>query len=201
MNHAKIRFLPALLLLAGCARAAAVDTAPAATVAAPVHTVYLARHAEKADDSADPALSHAGHARAEALRDRLRDAGIAAVIVSDRRRTAETAGPLSRAAGLAPTVVGTTGGGAAHVSGVVDAVRRAWNEGRGPVLVVGHSNTVPAIARALGATDAPEICDSEYANLWIVTVREGGAASLRRESFGVPDPATRTGCPAVMPGR
>jgi broad specificity phosphatase PhoE len=194
------RWIPVLLLAAGCARPASVETVPAAaTVPAPAHVVYLARHAEKADDSADPPLSDAGRARAEALRERLRDAGIATVIVSDRRRTAETADPLARAAGLAPIVIGTAGG--AHVAGVVDAVRRAWSEGRGPVLVVGHSNTVPAIARALGAVDAPDICDSEYANLWVVTVRDGAPAALRRESFGSADAPARSGCPAMMPGR
>ena len=193
------RWLPALLLAAGCARPASVGTAPAA--AAPPHVVYLARHAEKADDSADPPLSEAGRARAAALRERLRGAGIATVIVSDRRRTAETADPLARAVGVSPIVVGTAGGGAAHVSAVADAVRRAWNEGRGPVLVVGHSNTVPAIARALGAADAPDICDSEYANLWVVTARAGAPGVLRRESFGTADAPARSGCPATMPGR
>jgi broad specificity phosphatase PhoE len=194
------RWLPALLLTAGCARAASVETDPAAaTAATPAHVVYLVRHAEKADDSADPPLSDAGRVRADALRERLRDAGIGTVIVSDRRRTAETADPLARAAGLAPIVVATSGGG--HVAAVADAVRRAWSEGRGPVLVAGHSNTVPAIARALGAADAPDICESEYANLWIVTVREGAAATLRRESFGTADAPARSGCPAMAPAR
>ena len=196
------RWLPALLLAAGCARPASVDTVPAAAAApAPAHVAYLARHAEKMDDSADPPLSDAGRARADALRERLRDAGIATVIVSDRRRTVEPADPLARAAGVAPVVVTTSGGGGAHVAAVVDAVRRAWSEGRGPVLVVGHSNTVPAIARALGAGDAPDICDSEYANLWVVTVRDGAPTALRRESFGSADAPARSGCPAMMPGR
>lgn len=190
----------ALLLLA-CARPAEVESGPAAGAAPtmPSRVVYLARHAEKADESADPPLSEAGRARADALRERLRAAGIATVIVSDRRRTAETAEPLARAAGVAPVVVSTAGGGGAHVAAVAEAVRRAWNEGRGPVLVVGHSNTVPLIARALGAADAPDICDSEYSNLWIVTAAEGASPVLRRERFGAADAAARTGCPATMP--
>ena len=191
-----IPFALALLLVA-CGRSAQVERGGDASPAAPARVVYLARHAEKADDSVDPPLSQAGRVRAEALRERLRDAGIATVIVSDRRRTAETAEPLARAVGVAPTVVSTSGSGGAHVADVADAVRRAWSQGRGPVLVVGHSNTVPLIARALGAVAAPDICDSEYANLWIL-MSDGAAPTLRRESFGAADAAARTGCPATM---
>ena len=199
MTATPVRLTLALaLLLTACARAATIDSSGAAP-AAPAQTAFLARHAEKADDSADPPLSEAGRARAAALRERLRAAGVATVIVSDRRRTAETAGPLAQAAGVAPIVVSTAGGTAAHVSAVAEAVRRAWSDGRGPVLVVGHSNTIPLIARALGATDAPDICDSEYAHLYVVTLPDGGRASFRREPYGASDAAARTGCPAAMP--
>lgn len=183
-------------LLAACSPAQP-DPAPSPATAAP-RVVYLARHGEKVDDSADPSLSDAGRARAGALRERLRDAGIRTVIVSDRRRTAETAAPAAQAFGVAPIVVSTAGGGAAHVEAVAAAVRRAWSENGGPVLVVGHSNTVPLVARALGATDAPDICDSEYSNLWILSAPEGAAPTLRRESYGTADPAVPRGCPAPM---
>jgi hypothetical protein len=59
----------------------------------------------------------------------------------------------------------------------------AKNRGK-VVLVVGHSNTVPAILRGLGVTDVADIPDTEYDNLFIVTVPETGPARAVRAKFG-----------------
>src|SRR5205823_820783 len=64
--------------------------------------VFLVRHAEKADLSKDAALSAAGEARARALAERLREAGVTAIYTSEYRRTKQTAQPLARALGIAP---------------------------------------------------------------------------------------------------
>jgi hypothetical protein len=56
-------------------------------------------------------------------------------------------------------------GGAAHARVVADQVMK--NAG-GTVLVVGHSNTIPAIVGALGAPQPKELCDSEYDQLFVV---------------------------------
>jgi len=47
--------------------------------AAAQSTVVVVRHAEKADQSADPWLSDAGKRRAERLADMLRDTGVTAI--------------------------------------------------------------------------------------------------------------------------
>lgn len=52
----------------------------------------------------DPALHPAGEAQAEAVARRLAAAGVAAIYVSNLRRTAQTAAPLAAALGLTPVV-------------------------------------------------------------------------------------------------
>ena len=183
-----------LLAAAACATSSTRETSSASTtvIAAPAPAaagpaplvVYLVRHAEKADTTADPALSAGGAARAAALREALRDAGIGAVVVSDRKRTRETAQPLADLLGITPTAVPVSGGLPAHVAGVARAVRSA----RGAVLVVGHSNTVPAIIRALGGPAMSDICDPQYANLYILVLAPGEPAHLARAHYGAADP-------------
>lgn len=130
-------------------------------------TIFLIRHAEKAEgatgDAKDPDLSPAGRARADALALMLKDAGITSVFVTELRRTQQTAAPLARAADIQPTVVP-----AKETAALVDKLKEA----RGNVLVVGHSNTLPEIIRALGAPEPISIADEEYDNLFIWT---GGA--------------------------
>lgn len=159
----------------------------AAEAQSPARTVYVVRHAEKVDASRDPQLSDRGMTRARALAASLKDAGLDAVFVTQFVRTGETARPSAEAEGLTPEVI-TAGGGAVkdHALAVARAVRaRPAGEA---VLVVGHSNTVPAIVAALGGPEMGEICDAQYANLFVLTVPDSGATSTARLTFGEPDP-------------
>ncbi|MCG8455470.1 MAG: hypothetical protein MI919_04245, partial [Holophagales bacterium] len=65
------------------------------------------------------------------------------------------------------------------------------------VLVVGHSNTTPDLARALGAADVPEIPDHQYDDLWLVTVSAPPAgpvpAGAESEGASEPDRPARVG--------
>jgi len=56
------------------------------------------------DGQGDPALSPEGEEQAERLADRLADAGIQAIYVTNLRRTAQTAAPLATRLGLEPRV-------------------------------------------------------------------------------------------------
>jgi broad specificity phosphatase PhoE len=148
-------------------------------------TVILVRHAEKAAaPAADPPLTTEGTARAKALFEALRDAHVTAVIVTQFARTRETAAPTAAAFGVSPEIV--PAGGATHVRDVVAAIRKHAGE---TVLVVGHSNTVTEILAALGATKPPAICDSEYDNLYVVTIDPNNRASVVHGRFGAPTPA------------
>jgi broad specificity phosphatase PhoE len=128
--------------------------------------VVLVRHGEKADGSDDPPLSAAGEARARALAALLRDARLTAVYASERQRTQRTAAPTAEAGGLKVQVHP-----AKDATGLAARIRK--EQPRGRVLVVGHSNTLPAIAAAFGATDKLEIAETEYDNLLVLVPRRG----------------------------
>jgi hypothetical protein len=57
----------------------------------------------------------------------------------------------------------------------------------GTVLVVGHSNTVPAIVGALGAPQPKDLCDSEYDQVFTVVLGDGGSPRLIRSRYGAPN--------------
>lgn len=160
--------------------------------------IVLVRHAEKATETgSDPNLSAAGVERANALLEALTNLQPSAVIVTATKRTAQTAAPVATRFGITPQVVSLAGGGATHVNAVADAVRRQ----RGIVVVVGHSNTIPAIVKALGGPALPDLCDSAYSTLFVLQPgRDGKAAALVRASYGAPDGPT-AGCPAMTPAR
>lgn len=154
--------------------------------------VLLVRHAEKAAQPADdPPLTAAGAERAQALATAFQDAGVTAIITTQLRRTRETVQPLATARGLTPEVVPVRSGeGEAHVEAVAAAVRR---HAGGIVLVAGHSNTIPAIIAALGGPRMPNICESAYANLFIL-VPGAGEARLVRSRYGAADPEPGPDC-------
>jgi len=156
-------------------------------------TVILVRHAEKAAAPAnDPPLTEAGQARAKALAVIARDAGVTAIVTTQFARTRETGAPAAEALHITPDVV--TAGGSQHVQDVARVIR---SHAGGVVLVVGHSNTIPAIIAALGSPQPPPICDSEYDNLYIVTLPASGSAHVIRARYGEPSPA-EAGCGSMM---
>lgn len=153
-----------LLIALGACQTAELPPAPS--------RVVLVRHAEKADDGTrDPALTEAGRRRAEGLAADLE--AVAAVFATEYRRTQETAAPTAEAFGLDVTVVPVgTEGLEAFVDRLAGRVRAAL-EAAPPgstVLVVGHSNTTPAVAEALGAGPVPPISEDEYDRVITVEV-------------------------------
>jgi phosphohistidine phosphatase SixA len=157
--------------------------------------VILARHAEKADaPRSDPPLTEAGRARADALAAAVAGAAIDAVIVTPFARTRDTGTPAAAARGVTPIEVSVGGSLAAHVAAVVEVVR--GRPAGDAVLVVGHSNTIPAIVTALGGPALADLCDSQYAVLYVMTVPDAGPARLVTASYGTPDPPGG-GCPTM----
>jgi len=63
-------------------------------------TVYLARHAEKVDESDSTDLSIVGRMRATALADTLANSHVNMVLTTPYRRTRQTAEPLAQRLGL-----------------------------------------------------------------------------------------------------
>ena len=148
-----------------------VIVAPACQAAAQ-ELVVVVRHAERADDSADSPLSAVGEAHARRLADLLKDAGITRVFTTSLKRTIQTAAPLAAARRLTPTVLD-----AGDRDGVIARVRASASADR--VLIVGHSNTVPDLLRALGAEGDVEVGE-QYDNLFIVFPQKGAPPRLLR---------------------
>lgn len=168
-EHAKLRRRPFLMPLGFPVAGAIVLLAVAAwlVASASTTTVFVIRHAEaEAGAGDDPPLSPAGSLRAERLVEVFASgpAGFAldGVIVSQFRRTQDTARPLANALGIPVVVVDADEPGG--------AARRAMAEFQGGrVLIVGHSNTVPAIVRALSGDAVPPMAESEYGTVYVVS--------------------------------
>jgi broad specificity phosphatase PhoE len=158
--------------------------------------VILVRHGEKAIlPSTDPPLSEAGIVRAKALVAALLYADVQAVITTELTRTRETARPFAELRGLRAEIV-RTGATEAHVKAVAAAVRAHAGQ---TVLVVGHSNTIPAIIGALGGPKLPDICDSQYSNFYVLALSaDGKKADLIISSYGAPSPDPVATCPNPM---
>ena len=133
-------------------------------------TVLAVRHADidLPPGSHDPGLNAAGEARAEALLHAVRSSGVSAVLHSEYARTQQTVAPTAHALGLGPQFTPSAAAFAQDaLSGALGAV----------VLVAGHSDTIPAILAALGATPAPVIGEREFDNLFVLRT-EGGVHVL-----------------------
>jgi broad specificity phosphatase PhoE len=126
-------------------------------------TIFIVRHAEKADATKDPDLSEAGRARAEALAKTLREANITAVYTTEFKRTQQTAAPLAKALGITVTTLPAKDGAA------LIAKLRALNEN---ALVVGHGDTIPDLIKALGISEPINITENDYDNLFVVVLDE-----------------------------
>ena len=187
MHHAlKHRCLGALLVVA---LASGADAQPT--------TVILVRHAEKATTPAnDPGLTPAGVQRAADLAAALSDAHVNAVFTTQLERVKATAKPVSDAGKLSPVIVPVSSDIAGHVNAVVAAV--ATRKPGDVVLVVGHSNTIPAIIAALGGPRMPDLCDAQYSGLFVMQLRPNGPPSFVRGKYGAADPPDSDACTRTM---
>jgi broad specificity phosphatase PhoE len=164
----------AACLLVACSGAGVVESAPTAT--APLAFIVV-RHAEKLDESRDPELSATGHARANALATQLREVPLVAVWTSAFARTRQTGRPAADAHGLALREYDA----AMPAADFAALLRREHHHG--PVLVVGHSNTVPAIVAALCACEVAPIDDATYGGRYDIRHDAQGRPNLQRSTF------------------
>ena len=137
--------------------------------------VFLVRHTEREWEGEDPPLVAAGEARAQALAETLRDAGITRIVTTQWRRTRDTAQPLAKLLKITPQVIPVFDGKAReNVDEVAAAVRRYKGE---TVLIVGHI-TVTGVIAALGGPRLPPICDNVFSDLFLYTPAAGDAGLL-----------------------
>lgn len=139
--------------------------------------VYLVRHAERAEDGTrDPPISEAGHERARLLAGMLADAGLTHVHTTDYKRTRSTAGPTAAAAGLEMQLYDPSD---------LEAFARRLRATPGRHLVLGHSNTTPALVDALGGEPGEPIDELEYDRLYVVFIGPGATETVLLR-FGAP---------------
>jgi broad specificity phosphatase PhoE len=148
-----------------------------------VTTVFLVRHAEKAaSPPEDPPLVEAGSARSQDLARTLGKAGIKAIYTSQFLRTRLTAEPLAKLLGIASTTMPLKMSAAnpreVSQESVKEVVEKIYQRPGESALVVGHSNSIPEVIRALGGDVVPKIDEKEFDDIFIVTVHAKGKAKV-----------------------
>jgi broad specificity phosphatase PhoE len=151
------------------------------TFSRPVTTVILVRHAEKKIEPSnpDPDLTPEGVERAHEIARVLADAGVNAIYATQYKRTQQTVKPLSDRTGVPVTLLDS--------KETDQLLRRIQTTDRGQtVFIAGHNNTVPAMVSELSGEKYPTIPESEYDNLYIVTIYRFGKAKVVKLKYGKP---------------
>lgn len=145
----------------------------------PVTTVILVRHAEKKiePNNPDPDLTPEGEARAREIARMLGNAGVNAIYATQFKRTQQTVKPLSDRISVSPTLI--------NASQTNDLIQQIQTSHRGQtVFIAGHNNTVPAIVSSLSGDTYGVIPESEYDNMFIVTIYRFGKAKVVQLKYG-----------------
>lgn len=178
----------AVLCSAGCTAASDDEAAPSSVAAstsdvrknaesATVFRVVIVRHAERANSGNDPDLTAAGVARADRLADQLGPSEGDAVYATSFIRSQQTARPTAQAW----DVDITTYDPARDPATFAKQVRRDHPEG--VVLIVGHSDTVPALVSTFCRCDVPPIAESDFGNLfWVDLTTTGDVADYQHRT-------------------
>ena len=133
-------------------------------------TIILVRHAEKdASDptSANPQLSAEGKKRAERFARLIKKYKPRRIYATNYLRAAQTAEPI---ANLRKIPVQTYDAG--KLAELVTEIT-SFKKGR-RIIVVGHSNTTPALANLLIKENKyKQMPDTEYGKIWIIRMKKG----------------------------
>lgn len=141
-------------------------------------TIILVRHAEKESSGKDPSLTAEGVARAEDLKQLLQNVKLNAVYSTDYQRTRLTALPTADLHGLDIQL---------YDAKMLETFKQEiLNTRQGQkILVVGHSNSTPNLINLLtGENIYQQIPESDYDNLYIVTVIESAKAETLNIKYG-----------------
>jgi broad specificity phosphatase PhoE len=154
------------ILLSIAALSASGLTTPRAEAATTV--VYVVRHAEKATQPPnDPPLTPAGKARAVALSEIMAQAHPVAAIHTQFLRTKQTAEPTVTTLHIPAIQIPRDADPEPNARAVATKIRQQF--AGTTVLVVGHSDSVPAILRQLGIAHPPAIPETQFNRLFKVT--------------------------------
>ena len=144
--------------------------------------IFLVRHGETVAPKGTDLrpLSEAGQWRAVLLATLLKDAGINAIFTSDLERTVKTAEPLATSLRVEPKALAQLNVRFKpnDIDAFVNLLRS--EHGRDIVLVVGHSNSVPALLKASGHPVEIKIPETDFGNLFVSIPKSEGPLILLR---------------------
>ena len=152
-------------------------------------TVYLIRHAERADEPRqDPPLNEKGNLRSQELARVLADANLKGIITSQFLRTKQTAEPLSKKLNVPVTSISLSLNPSnprqIAEQSTAEVTNKILSHGGGSVLVIGHSNSIPDVIKMLGGDAVPVIDEKKFDDLFVVTVYAKGKAKVAHMKYG-----------------
>ncbi|WP_191907003.1 phosphoglycerate mutase family protein [Adhaeribacter soli] len=170
-----------VLFLSACSQKIA-DPVPLRVTPAPAPqkstTIYLLRHAEKANSSADPDLSAAGQERAIALRDSLSKLPVNAIYSTPYKRTRQTVAPLAAAKNIQEQEYDANNLTALTTKILKDNLSQT-------VVIVGHANTVLETMEAFKAKrPIAALTESDYNYLFKLTLAENKDPQVEVKRYG-----------------
>jgi phosphohistidine phosphatase SixA len=147
--------------------------------------IFALRHADRVSENID-ALSDKGKVRAELLARMLAQSGIRNAYCSDAKRTQDTVAPLEAAPGVQLKVhvvpVGSSGTNG-HVQAIVTALNALPADST--AAVIGHSNTIDLVIKALTNKVIAPIGPNEFDKLFVLSI-PAGSPSLTLLRYGAP---------------
>lgn len=184
-----ILLLIAFTVLMQTATHRAVESSPLSQGEFKATTVFLIRHAEKADaPKEDPPLDEKGKLRAEGLARMLAGSGVKAIYTSQYLRTKQTGEALAKQLGLpvTPIPLQMSQANPREVSeqSIAEITGKIYEHAGDAALVIGHSNTIPEVIKKLGGDIVPKIDEKNFDDLFIVTVYGKGKAKVVQMKYG-----------------
>lgn len=155
-------------------------------------TVYLVRHAERADEPRqDPPLNEKGNLRSQELARVLANANVKAIVTSQYLRTKQTAEPLSKKLNVPVTSISLSLNPSnprqISAQSTEEVTNKILERAGQSVLVVGHSNSIPDVIKMLGGDTVPVIDEKKFDDLFVVTVYAKGKATVAQMKYGSPE--------------
>ena len=146
------------------------------SVSAQKKTIVLVRHAEKAastemDKTGDVDLSQEGRERAERLAKAVKKYKPHEIFATDYKRTKQTAEPIAKIRGKEIQTY--------DPAKQADLVAKILTSTTDHYLIVGHSNTTPALANLLLKKEIfKQMPDTEYGVFWVIRMKKGVVSKI-----------------------
>jgi len=176
--------------ISGCSSTSSVSSEPVNSAPGTTTTFILLRHAERAKEAGESALTEPGRARAQALIAAIGDMNITAIYCPDRGRNRETGMPLADRLDiplkLVPEerLVNSREFADEFVQGILSkhaGQKVVWIGNKSPVGIWG-GNLKEIYLRLGGTGDAP----SKYDDLFIIEVPDKGLIQITKKAYGMP---------------